>query len=189
MPRRESVDEDPAVEGPPVEGPSTEVAAMEVAATGLPAEPASAAVDPGPTWLRTSVAPKLHLTAKSCRAFFEGRLAEEGATFAAWTVLAALKLEGPMIQRALARYLGIEGPTLSRQLEQMERRGLVVRRRTDTDRRAATVELAPDGEAMYARISAVAVRSQQEMLQGLSDGDVAQLAVLLDRILGNVGAG
>ncbi|MEE1826608.1 MarR family transcriptional regulator [Streptomyces sp. BE20] len=137
-------------------------------------------------WLRTGVAPKLHLTAKSCRAFFEARLAESGATFVTWTVLAARKLEGPMIQRSLARYLGIEGPALSRQLEQMERRGLVVRRRIDEDRRAATVEPAPEGE-LYVRISAVAVTGQQEMSKGLGDAGVAQLAVLPDRILGNVG--
>ncbi|WP_380280424.1 MarR family winged helix-turn-helix transcriptional regulator [Kitasatospora purpeofusca] len=151
------------------------------------AEQVAAEADAGPMWLRSSVAPKLHLTAKSCRAFFEERLAESGATFAAWTVLAALKLEGPMIQRVLAQYLSIEGPTLSRHLESMERRGLVVRKRTGADRRAATVEIAPGGEELYNRISSVAVRSQQDMLEGLSDQEVAQLATLLDRILENVG--
>ncbi|MFF7457875.1 MarR family winged helix-turn-helix transcriptional regulator [Kitasatospora sp. NPDC008115] len=151
------------------------------------AEQVAAEADAGPAWLRGSVAPKLHLTAKSCRAFFEERLAEAGTTFAAWTVLAALKLEGPMIQRALAQHLSIEGPTLSRHLESMERRGLVVRKRTGADRRAATVEIAPEGEELYERISSVAVRSQQDMLKGLSGQEVAQLATLLDRILENVG--
>ncbi len=59
--------------------------------------------------------------------------------------------------------------------------------RTDVDRRAATVEIAPDGEEMYNRISSVAISSQQDMLKGLSDREVAQLATLLDRILENVG--
>lgn len=143
----------------------------------------------GPTWLHQSIAPKLRLAAKESRTFFEAELGRSGATFATWTMLATLKLEGPMIQRALARYLNIEGPTLSRHLETMERRGLVARTRDGADRRAATVALTPAGEEMYAEIEAVALRSQQRMLAGLSDEEVEQLGGLLDRILRNVTSG
>jgi MarR family transcriptional regulator, transcriptional regulator for hemolysin len=149
-------------------------------------------VTPGPVggspdWLRNSVATKLHLTAKSSRTFFEERLAEAGASFATWTVLAALKAKGRVIQRTLARYLGIEGPTLSRHLEAMERRGLITRDRAGADRRAASVEMTAEGDELYARIATVAVASQEHMLQNLTDADVAQLHELLNRILGNVG--
>ncbi|MCP3760659.1 MarR family transcriptional regulator [Streptomyces sp. TBY4] len=141
-----------------------------------------------PAWLRQSIAPKLRLAAKEARAYFEGELGKSGATFATWTVLATLKLEGPMIQRSLAQYLSIEGPTLSRHLETMERRGFVVRTRDGSDRRAATVELTEDGEAMYLEIESIALRSQEQMLHGLSDDDVSQLSKLLQQILTNVGA-
>lgn len=140
-----------------------------------------------PDWVRNSVVTKLHLTAKASRTFFEERLAEAGASFATWTVLAALKIRGRMIQRTLAQYLGIEGPTLSRHLEAMERRGLIARDRAGADRRAASVELAPEGEELYARIAAVAVTSQERVLRNLTDQDIAQLHELLDRILDNVG--
>jgi MarR family transcriptional regulator for hemolysin len=143
----------------------------------------------GPEWLRRSIAPKLRLAAKDSRTFFEEELGRSGASFATWTMLATLKLEGPMIQRALAQYLSIEGPTLSRHLETMERRGLVVRTRNGTDRRAATVTLTPDGERMYETVEAIALKSQQQMLQGLSDDDITQLGELLDRILHNVAPG
>lgn len=153
-----------------------------------PAEPSEQA-EAGPGWLHQSIAPKLRLAAKESRTFFEAELGRSGATFATWTMLATLKLEGPMIQRALAQYLSIEGPTLSRHLESMERRGLVVRTRDGADRRAATVALTTDGESMYADIETVALRSQQRMLEGLSDEDVEQLGKLLDRILRNVTSG
>lgn len=145
--------------------------------------------DGDPSWLHRSIAPKLRLAAKESRTFFEQELGRAGATFATWTMLATLKLEGPMIQRALARYLNIEGPTLSRHLETMERRGLVVRTRDGADRRAATVALTPAGESMYADIETVALTSQQRMLEGLSDEEVEQLGALLDRILRNVTSG
>ena len=148
----------------------------------------SVAVQADPAWLRQSVAPLLRLAAKEARAFFEEELGKSGATFATWTVLATLKLEGPMIQRSLAQYLSIEGPTLSRHLESMERRGLVVRTRDGADRRAATVELTPEGASRYEEIESVAIRSQEQMLQGLDDEDLARLSTLLQRILTNVGA-
>ncbi len=150
------------------------------------ADATPAAAGAAPEWLRHSIAPKLRLAAKESRAFFEEELGKSGATFATWTVLATLKLEGPVIQRSLAQYLSIEGPTLSRHLETMERRGLVVRTRNSADRRAATVELTAEGEDMYAVIEKVALKSQQRMLDGLSDEDIQQLSGLLDRILHNV---
>ncbi len=153
--------------------------------------PARTPAPPGvdPDWLHHSIAPKLRLAAKESRTFFEEELGRSGATFATWTMLATLKLEGPLIQRALAQYLSIEGPTLSRHLETMERRGLVTRTRDGADRRVATVALTDEGERMYATIEAVALRSQQRMLEGLSEEDVEQLGTLLDRILRNVTSG
>lgn len=149
----------------------------------------SATPETGPAWLHRSIAPKLRLAAKESRTFFEAELGKSGATFATWTMLATLKMEGPMIQRALAQYLSIEGPTLSRHLETMERRGLVVRTRDGADRRAATVALTADGETMYAEIETVALQSQQRMLEGFSDEDVEHLGKLLDQILRNVTSG
>lgn len=154
-----------------------------------PKTPGGAEADPGPTWLRKSIAPKLRLAAKESRAFFEEELGKSGTTFAAWTILATLTLEGPMIQRSLAQYLSIEGPTLSRHLETMERRGLVVRTRDGADRRAAVVALTDEGRTQYVEIESVALRSQERMLRGLSDADVAQLGELLERIRSNVGTG
>ncbi|WP_328466707.1 MarR family winged helix-turn-helix transcriptional regulator [Streptomyces sp. NBC_00448] len=149
-----------------------------------PGEPSPS--EAGPVWLRQSIAPKLRLVAKESRTFFEEELSKSGATFATWTTLATLKLEGPMIQRALAKFLSIEGPTLSRHLEAMERRGLVVRNREGSDRRAATVALTPEGERMCTAIETVALKSQEQMLAGLSADDIELLGTLLDRVLANV---
>ncbi|CAL9375587.1 Transcriptional regulator SlyA [Streptomyces sp. enrichment culture] len=150
------------------------------------AHQARATEDAGPTWLRKSIAPKLRLAAKESRGFFEDELGKSGVTFATWTILATLKLEGSMIQRTLAQYLSIEGPTLSRHLETMERRGLVVRSRDGADRRTAVVALTDEGRSRYEEIESVALRSQERMLRGLSDSDVAQLSELLEKIRSNV---
>lgn len=158
-------------------------------AEGSAPEPGDRGAENKPAWLRKSIAPELRLAAKESRAFFEDELAKSGATFATWTILAALRLEGPMIQRGLARYLGIEGPTLSRHLEAMERRDLVSRTRDGADRRAAVVALTEEGDSRFEEIESVALRSQAQMLRGLSDADVRRLSELLERIRRNVGGG
>jgi MarR family transcriptional regulator for hemolysin len=162
--------------------PGREVTPGSASGSAIPGPPGAA-----PDWPRNSIAAKLHLSSKSSRTFFEESLADAGASFASWTVLAALKIKGRMIQRTLAQYLGIEGPTLSRHMEAMERRGLITRDRDGADRRAASVELTPAGEELYARIAMVAVASQERMLRNLTDEDIAHLHELLDRILDNVG--
>ncbi|GAB3474744.1 MarR family winged helix-turn-helix transcriptional regulator [Amycolatopsis cihanbeyliensis] len=149
-----------------------------------PAAPGSEAS--APEWLTQSVAPKLHLTAKASRQFFEQLLAEQGASFAMWTVLATLTVKGPMIQRELAARLSIEGPTLTRHLESMVGRGLVSRTRTDTDRRSSLVELTEDGRRMYERLASVATGANEAMLSGVSPTDVQRFGQVLDRILANV---
>jgi DNA-binding MarR family transcriptional regulator len=59
------------------------------------------------------------------------RLAAAGSTFASYLTLGMLAAYGPVIQRRLAAMLGIEAATLTRQLERLERDGLVARvRRT-----------------------------------------------------------
>jgi MarR family transcriptional regulator, transcriptional regulator for hemolysin len=91
------------------------------------------------------VGPRLRVAAKSALMLLERHLSPAGASFGNWTVLAVLESRGPMIQRALAAALGIEGPTLTRHLDRLEELGLIRRNRTGADRRYAFVELTAAG--------------------------------------------
>jgi len=139
-------------------------------------------------WVGQSVGPYLAKAAKSARTLMEQRLAEAGATFGQWTVLASLDSDGPMIQRALAEKLSIEGPTLTRHLERMQDRGLVRRTPSPTDRRAAVVELTEAGRTMCHRLELVARQANQDMLTGLSDDEISTLRGLLSRLFDNARA-
>jgi MarR family transcriptional regulator for hemolysin len=55
-------------------------------------------------------------------------------------------------QLDLARSLGIEGPTLTRHLDNMEQSGFVSRQPSETDRRAVRVEITEVGEAAHGRM-------------------------------------
>ncbi|MFC7692871.1 MarR family transcriptional regulator [Paeniroseomonas aquatica] len=65
-----------------------------------------------------------------------------GLTEARWLALLALARGGDgMTQKDLAQRLLIEGPTLVRTLDWLERQGLVERRESTQDRRAKTLHL------------------------------------------------
>ena len=69
-----------------------------------------------------------------------------------WLVLTNLKASAWRSQHDLAAAVGIEGPTLTRHLDALERQGLVRRRQDPADRRAVVVELTPAGHAAHARL-------------------------------------
>jgi MarR family transcriptional regulator for hemolysin len=136
-------------------------------------------------WSEASIGRQLHLTSKAARAFHAQRLAVAGVTFGVWTILASLRAGGPMIQRELAERVSIESPTLTRYLAGMETDGLIRRRRSAADRRAATVELTPAGQAAYRKLAAIAVEGHAQLMRGFTDEEVAQLSDMLRRVQRN----
>ncbi len=62
---------------------------------------------------------RLALVARHARVGFERHLAEAGASFATWTVIEALAVRGPLIQRDLAGHLEVSGQTMTRHIDRM----------------------------------------------------------------------
>jgi MarR family transcriptional regulator for hemolysin len=89
-------------------------------------------------------------------------------------------------QLDLARSLGIEGPTLTRHLDNLERNGLVTRQRSESDRRAFRVELTEAGEAAHDRLLKAVIAFNQGLSSGLSREDLRRLDEILTRLADNV---
>jgi MarR family transcriptional regulator for hemolysin len=89
------------------------------------------------------------------------------------------RLGGGIRQVALASYVGIEGPSLVRLLDQLEASGLVLRKDDPTDRRAKTLWLTDDGERLAARIEEFLVELRARVLADVAKEDLeAALRVL-----------
>jgi MarR family transcriptional regulator for hemolysin len=127
------------------------------------------------------------LTGKAIREYFEDALTEAGASLATWVVLSGIDRGRWDNQRDLARDLRIEGATLTRHLDRMERDGLIGRSRDPLDRRQVRVELTPVGGALHGRLKAIAKKTGRRACDGLSDEEQETLRRLLDRIRINVG--
>ena len=119
------------------------------------------------------------------RAFNEA-LAEVGGSLPVWLILTTLRGDAHPSQQQLARAVGIEGPTLTRHLDQLEGAGLVRRVPHPDDRRAVRVEPTEAGLALHARMLEVVIAFNRRLTAGLSQSDLARLRGLLDSLEANV---
>lgn len=109
-------------------------------------------------------------------------MAEHGSSRAAWQVLVLVRSREWGTQAAMAEAMGIRGATLTHHLNALERQGLVRRWREDANRRVQRAELTDQGAALFDRLRAVAGAHDQRLRATLDEGEVEQLAELLDKI-------
>ena len=122
------------------------------------------------------------------RAFNEA-LAEVGGSLPVWLILTSLRGEAHASQQQIARAVGIEGPTLTRHLDQLEGAGLVRRVAHPDDRRAVRVEPTEAGLALQARMLEVVIAFNRRLTAGLTQNDLGHLRELLDALEANVREG
>src|SRR3954447_16957646 len=132
------------------------------------------------------IARQLAMTSKTVSEAFNAALAAEGGSAPIWLALNELKQARWSTQLDLARALGIEGPTLTRHLRNMEHAGFVVRTRSQDDRRAVRVELTEAGEAAYERMLRAVIAFNRRLQAGLTRDELRQLDQLLSRLAANV---
>ena len=135
---------------------------------------------------RPPIGLQLANTAKSVSRAFNAALAEAGGSLPVWLILTSLRGEQWRTQLELARSLGIEGPTLTRHLDGMERAGLVERRRDQDDRRAVLVELTDAGRELHNRLRKNVVDFDERLRAGLSAEEIDQVRAVLARLEHNV---
>ena len=103
--------------------------------------------------------------ARRLRQAVDAELRVFGLTEATWRPLAYVgRLGDGVRQKELATALSIEGPSLVRLLDNLERRGLIERREDETDRRARGIHLTRAGRELAARVAKVGTEIQARLL-------------------------
>jgi MarR family transcriptional regulator, temperature-dependent positive regulator of motility len=85
-------------------------------------------------------------------------------------------------QRSLAGMIAFDRSTIGDVIQRLEQRGLLRRENSRSDRRAKHVFLSDEGRALLQRVDPLVVRSQQQFLSPLSDGEQAILMFLLRKL-------
>ncbi|MGY5777185.1 MarR family winged helix-turn-helix transcriptional regulator [Rhizobium sp. LEGMi135b] len=82
------------------------------------------------------------------------------------------RLGGGVRQVVLATYVGIEGPSLVRLLDNLESMDLVIRKDDPTDRRAKGLWLTPEGEKLASRMEDVLDELRGKILANVDPADI-----------------
>ncbi|MFB2563529.1 MarR family winged helix-turn-helix transcriptional regulator [Rhizobium sp. IMFF44] len=82
------------------------------------------------------------------------------------------RLGGGVRQVVLATYVGIEGPSLVRLIDQLESMDLVIRKDDPTDRRAKGLWLTPEGEKLASRMEDVLDELRGKILANVDPADI-----------------
>ena len=125
------------------------------------------------------------LLVRACRAHRNraaALLAEIGLYVGQEWILLRLREQPEVPQSALAQRCDVEGPTMSKAIQRMERAGLVARREDPEDARVSLISLTDRGRALWDQVETRWARLEQLTLTGLS----LEERVLLRRLLLNV---
>ena len=137
--------------------------------------------------LRERIGVDLARTARLWRTKLDERLAPLGLTQAKWVALLYLsRADGGLAQRDLVDQIGVEGPTLVRVLDGLERMGLIERRDNPNDRRAKTVHLTAAATPVLAEISRLAAAFREEILYGITEDELQVCQRVFERMALNI---
>jgi len=125
---------------------------------------------------------ELHTAARLLRRNFDRRAREHDLSRARWQVLWLLSREQGLKQAELAERLDVAPISLGRQLDQLEREGLVERRPDAADRRCFRIHLTDAAQPALKVLKSLAEQTRAVAMAGLSMSEVEQLQNLLSRI-------
>ena len=108
-----------------------------------------------------------------------------GASLQMWRVLAALREGDGRRMGDLSETTSIEVSTLTRLVDNMEKKGLVARRR---DARVVALHVAPAGRRLTQRITPIAERYESVALAGFTAAEADSLKAALRRLYRNMAA-
>lgn len=113
----------------------------------------------------------------------EARFVDQELTFSHWLALMALRDGIADTCAGLSRHMNYDSGAITRLVDQLEERGLVVRTRSTSDRRVVKLALTEKGRAMWKKLTPPVVDYWNDLLNGFSHAEAAALLDLLTRLL------
>lgn len=129
----------------------------------------------------------LHQAHRGIYNIFNTELQNRDLQLSEWRILSVLMSRKSLRMSELATATGIEPPTLARLIGNMEARRWVVRKNSETDRRAINVRITPNGFDIANSIVPFAQEVNQRATNGLTNDETEFLRRLLTRVMKNLG--
>ena len=109
---------------------------------------------------------------RKVQTLFDARVRAKGLTLARARTLILLAKKDGMTQTELADALEIEGPTLVRLLDGLEKQALIERRPVDGDRRAKQIALIAAGQEEAVLVGGIVQDVRNDVLKDVSEDDL-----------------
>ena len=103
-----------------------------------------------------------------------------------WRLLAYIVRNHGMTQSEIARVLELERASVGQTIDIMERKELLTRSPSQTDRRVWRIEATQKAHDLLPELRPMVDRLHGQTFAGFSDGEIEQLGDLLDRIVNNI---
>lgn len=117
---------------------------------------------------------------------FSHELVKFNLTLPMWRVIASLLRTDAQRMTHLAEYTSIDISTLSRLIAALEKKGLVKRKPSETDKRSVHVLLQEAGRDLATRVAPLADLYERVALANISPDEIATLKRLLVQIYNNI---
>jgi DNA-binding MarR family transcriptional regulator len=140
---------------------------------------------PTPSYPQDSIGVLIGLVRSELVRKMEAELQSSGIElrFTQFLILKRLALMGPMSASELARAVELDGGAMTRQLDQLEGKGLLRRLPHEQDRRALRIELTEAGEAMWQQVTPCNEHVLDAAQKALDPTERKQLRDYLERVL------
>jgi DNA-binding MarR family transcriptional regulator len=94
-----------------------------------------------------------------------------------------LLAKGPVSQQELGEQLGIDRTTIVELIDELERQGVVLRRRNAADRRSYALSLTPKGRTVQKRASRAFDEAADEFFEALKSSERQLLSDMMRRLI------
>lgn len=128
----------------------------------------------------------LHDVARLMRKRFEQRARHVGLTRSQWQTLHLLSKHEGVHQKALAEMQEIEPITLMRLIDKLSERGLVERRKHETDRRVWQLYMTDAARNLLEEMREMGEETRSEAMNDIADADRERLVELLETMKTNL---
>lgn len=126
-----------------------------------------------------------HIFAAAVREVLESKLIKEASPFpltlSQFHILKVMALNGRHQVGELAGFLGVSPPAATRNIDKLERLGLVVRSPSAGDRRVTLLSVSPQGREVVDRYEEIKAERVSPVLEGFRPEEIEQFSGLLQR--------
>lgn len=138
--------------------------------------------------LRLGFAFLLHDSARLMNRYYDRKVHLYGITRTQWTLLTYLSRYEGVSQTTLADYMDLAPMTLTRQIDKLEKDGLLERRQNARDRRTNLIYLTAKALPLMNNMRTIAIETKRMALNGFTEEEEEQLRAYLARVRSNLTA-